>query len=142
MTSANNPGNDTCDKEKIEGCRQPTFMSRKTPQTKIHLKADCQVPTWSTTTWSTTITRDAHFAEVRCATRGTGCFSIDSLCIGHFTTRNLERKGHRAQGIRRQVNRTLSIHKESITEEYLVRFGIVHEDAWSDQQNTAKTRYQ
>ena len=57
-------------------------------------------------------TRDAHLAEARRATRGTGCLptdsllSTDSLCNGHFTTMNLERKGHRAQGIRRQVNRT------------------------------------
>ena len=82
-------------KKTKQGYRQLNFTSRKTPQTTTHLKADCQVPTWSTTT------RDAHFAEARCATRGTGCLpidsllQIDSLCIGHFTTMNLERKKHR-----------------------------------------------
>ena len=59
MTSANNPANEEKTKQ---GYRQLNFTSRKTPQTTTHLKADCQVPTWSTTT------RDAHFAEARCAT--------------------------------------------------------------------------
>ena len=68
-------------------------------------------------------TRDAHFAQVRCATRAPGCLpidsllSVDSLCIGQFTTMNLERKGQRAQGIRRQVNGPLNIHVTSETEE-------------------------
>ena len=104
-----------------EGHRQPPFTSRKTPQTKIHLKADCQHLADNNMVDST---RDAHFAEVRCATRGTGCFPIDllfpidSLCIGQFTTMNLEReKGHRAPGIRRQVNRTLNVHIPGQTDE-------------------------
>ena len=43
-------------------------------------------------------TRDAPFTEVRCASRGTEClsldslFPVDSLCIGHCSTMNLERK--------------------------------------------------
>ena len=55
--------------------RSPTAQLHvsKSPQTTMHLKADCQAPTWSTTT------RDTHFAEARCATRGTGCLPIDSF---------------------------------------------------------------
>ena len=114
--------NDTCDKEKKQKKLTDRSHSRleKLRRPRFHLVDNNLV----NNTW------DAHLAEVRCTTRGTGClpidlpFLIDSLCIGHFTTVNLER----AHGIRRQVNRALNIHLEATTEEYLVTFGIVHED--------------
>ena len=51
----NNSRNNTYDEEDQakEEYRQLIFTSRKTPQTKIHLKAYCQTPTWTTTTWWT-----------------------------------------------------------------------------------------
>ena len=73
--------------------RKNKTLSRfeKTPQTKYqsenklprhHLADDNLVNN----------TRDAHFAEVRCTTRGTECLPINLLCIGHFTTHNESRE--------------------------------------------------
>ena len=87
-------------------------------------------------------TGDTHFNDVRLATHGTGCFPLDSLCIGHLTTINLERETSstedslsnqqntcnrsrknswsdwsRARKILGQVNKPLNIHIASRTEE-------------------------
>ena len=87
-------------------------------------------------------TTDAHFDAVRRTTRGTECLPVDLLCIGRFTTVNLERKTshrsrkntwsdwNRAPRILDQVNRTLNLHITSKTEEHSNRvYNIsIHQD--------------
>ena len=87
-------------KKQEEGYRQLNFTSRKT--STDYNSSESKLPgSHLVDNNLVNITRDAHSAEARSATRGTGCLSIDSLlpldslCIAHFTTMNLKKKKHR-----------------------------------------------
>ena len=78
-------------------------------------------------------TRDAHFNDVRWATHGTGCLPIDSLCIGHFATINLESETSSTEdSLSSQQNTWNRARKNSWSTE----------DTWSSQQTTEYTHCQ
>ena len=91
--SANNTGNDTCDKEGKTNRKLPTAHSHVSKNTTDKDPSESRLsgPHLTNKNLMNTTT-DAHFDEVCCTTRGTECLPIDLLCIGHFTIVNLKRK--------------------------------------------------
>ena len=80
MTSANNFGNDSCDKEGKTKRKFPTGHIHVSKNSTDQDPSESMLPGHHLANNNlVNNTRDAPFADVHCATRGTGRLPIDSL---------------------------------------------------------------